>query len=109
MVFNVSEEVLQSIRLFNSSNTFGQHQIARVVIFKVKEGNMQLKPHEITFVPIDWYHLVIYNRDRINSLIDLLKKEASLAANKRKQDSLAAGQSLFKATWPLPSLQNDHQ
>ncbi len=95
----------QAVRLFKSSSAFGPTQLVRIVLSKSKDGNKQVKPRELEFTPMQWYNLVIRNRERINELIDLLEKEASLAAGKRKEDALAAERSLFQATWSIPALQ----
>ena len=103
----ISEEVSQAVRIFKSSNAFGPSQLVRIVLSKFKKGNKQVKPFELEFIPIQWYNLVIRNRDCINELIDLLEKEASLAAGKRKEDALTAERSLFQATWSIPTLQQE--
>jgi len=103
----ISEEVSQSVRLFKSPNAFGPSQLVRIVLSKSKKNNKQVKPSELEFIPIQWYNLFIRNRERINELIDLLEKEASLAASKRKEDALTAERSLFQATWSIPTLQQE--
>jgi hypothetical protein len=105
----ISEEVSQAVRLFKSANAFGPTQLVRIVLYKSKESNKQVKPRELEFTPMHWYNLVIRNRERINELIDLLEKEASLSAGKRKQDALAAERSLFQATWSIPALQQEEE
>ena len=105
----VTDELKQSIRLFNWSTSFGPHRSTRIAISKTKAGESPAKLREIVLKPVHWFTLIIHNRERIDMLIDMLEKEASLAAGKRKQHALAAERSLFQATWSLPSLQVDQQ
>jgi hypothetical protein len=101
----ISENVSQAVRLYKSANAFGPSTLVRIVLSKSKESNKPVKSRHLEFIPIQWYNLVIRNQERINELIDLLEKEASLAAGKRKEDALATERSLFQATWSIPTLQ----
>ena len=103
----VTDELKQSIRLFNWSTSFGPHRSTRIAISKTKAGENPARLREIVLKPVHWFSLIIHNRERIDMLIDMLEKETSLAAGKRKQHALAAERSLFQATWSLPSLQVD--
>ena len=100
--FNLSGDVQVSIRQ--------QHTPAscpcdyKVVIADVKQIRNPLSPKEVALTPLDWLNIVSANRGRINDLIDLLDKEASLAATKRKLDLAAAERELFQATWSIPTL-----
>jgi hypothetical protein len=107
--FTITNELKQSIRLLNIADAFGTSQAVRVLITKTKANESQTNTKEISLKSLQWYNVVIHNRERINMLIDMLEKENSLAADKRKQDTLAAERSLFQATWSLPTLQEDQQ
>ena len=100
--FDLSGEVQVSIRQQQYPAFYPRAY--KVVIADVKHPRNPLSPKEVALKPLDWYNIVTTNRERINELMLLLDKEASLSAAKRKEDLAAAERELFQATWSIPNL-----
>jgi len=99
--FDLASDVMVSIRKQQAATctpTF------RIVISDVKYIRNPLSPKEVALKPLDWYNIVTTNRERINELMLLLDKEASLAATRRKEEYAVAERELFQATWSIPNL-----
>lgn len=83
----------------------------QVILLKSSKHAVRASTIELTLHPWAWYNVFITASEKINNLIGLLEKEASIAAEQRKLNQLdwsnwmTEDDELFKATWDLPSLQ----